>query len=641
MAAAFTVMVVGGIVTLRSIPVADAVTAPKVFEINTNSAAADANRGDGVCSVGPNKECSLRAAIEEGNEISDLSIPVEIRVAPSFTGKVTVPALTTAHMATASPVNGEASAFFHIKRKMTIDLDHRLAVYPEADSPSATGFWVDAPGVKLLNFSDVYSNETTYVFSPNSDGSILEGGASVQVQNHFSERMAAVLSGADGITIRNYKVGRLYGARHQGAISVLRANGDNTPVVSNLTISGLIVDNSPRIPAVGRGDCSAQDGSTCSVQAFGVNDRVNINKLVIDGSKFTTFPSTRLVIDMELAGDVNDLAITNNEIKAVATSPSYTQAAVVLPLDRRMTGNNRIAGNTFDNGSGLQQGGAIFWNGMETSNLPAPAGSNLFIEDNHFNGYQAQTILMYETGTVTIRRNTFGTSTGSRPNTLAEETVEGSGTGSSAMVMNYGLLANRKVGTWYPTKAVIDDSCLNLLVDLEKPGNGVPQPNPPVSVDVYYTKERTAEVLLGTVTNLTGKATVTMPLPPEPGFIRVQTQGPSSRAPSQFESSQFSRAVQVEDPKRCGWPQIQLRAWQDVDPSKTDHNSIIATATEVPSGGPVDPSKELWFTYTVANNGYFSFTGVEVKDSLAKNSLVCKIPSLSPGASAGCSRRQH
>ncbi|MDR0365753.1 MAG: DUF11 domain-containing protein, partial [Bifidobacteriaceae bacterium] len=60
-----------------------------------------------------------------------------------------------------------------------------------------------------------------------------------------------------------------------------------------------------------------------------------------------------------------------------------------------------------------------------------------------------------------------------------------------------------------------------------------------------------------------------------------------------------------------------------------------------PSGGPVDPSKELWFTYTVTNKGYFPFKKVKVKDTLTNNSLVCEIPSLLPGASAGCSRQQQ
>jgi CSLREA domain-containing protein len=610
---------------------------PPTFVVNKKTNEADAQTGDGLCGTWTGG-CTLRAAIQEANRTSGAKIVLDPTVftAAWTLGLTEASADFMAEGQAISPI--DRNAFFHIKAPMTIDLMGRMGLYPkDANSAHNTAaFWVDAANVKLEGLAWVYGTGTSVVFSPNSDGSSLKNGHTIAGLNGRTQNMVRVMPGADNITIDNFQMGRIDGSQ-PGMIRVA-AGSTSDPPVKNLTINRVTFDNTPG----STGDCNLSDASGCAGSAIVLAGGVQVEGLTITNSTFSYMPKDLNAIDLSAAGVCKNIKINGNTFTRIMSGTAPALATIHLPLKTRLDGQNYIQDNTFDNVGSTAQHFAIRWLGPYTSvATPAPA-SNLYIERNTFNGYQAQTILLDQAGAVTVRRNTFGTQSGSRPATQDEETVGGAtGTNASAMIMNYSATTNEKILTWYPTYAEVKDC--ELTVKVEPPASapaGSAIPNPPVDLDFYYTSGTTAETYFTTIEKVAEGGLLTLSkLPESDGYIRIQTQGAAS-ATGQPESSQFSRTVPLTGAKACyTTPQlkIELRAWQDVDGSAADYASIIEKATEIPDQGYAPFDGAIWFTYTVTNNAFVPANDVVVSDSF--NTEACVIPRIVRGQPQGCVER--
>ncbi|MDR3361179.1 MAG: hypothetical protein LBO20_11200 [Bifidobacteriaceae bacterium] len=633
---------------------AQAASEPKVFHINSNAPAAgstgstavpsDTNPGDGVCQTKAG-DCSLRAAIEEANA-TPADTEVTVTVADGFSGEIVMPSSSSHYMTSDDPSEFDDYAYFRIRRTMTVDLANRLAMRPASDTLSAAGFWIDAPNVKLANLTNVFSNESTVVFSGNSDGSVLEGGTSIQSKNYFAERMALIRSGADNITIRNLTTGRLFGQAALGSAFHIDGDSNSSSVVRNLTISGVTVDNTP----ASSGGCSASSAGSCAVNGIVVADNMAVHGMVIERSTFKRFPANRHVMNFAEAASSSNWDIRDNTFTEISVGTSQlVDPAIQMTTDTRLTGTNFIRRNTFDNAGTSGQNSAIRWEGAETG-ANNTAASHVFIEDNYFDGYRGQTVVVWNSGTTTIRRNEFGPNTASQTNTANEETTsQGLLTTDSdhhAMVLNWDDTSNRHILTWYPKSASMNNC--QLTVDVAKHANvaNSGQPNTPLTLDFYWTAGRTAEKYLGSVEGVaadgaTTARVVTPELPPvNSGYLRIQTHGATSNG--QPESSQYSRVVAVPDLGTCDTNPavgIDLRAWTGVNPGEADYASIVGGGgREVPDGGRLPSGEPVYFTYTVTNTGNGTLSDVTVVDSQANP--VCVIAQLPRGKTAGCVRRQ-
>jgi hypothetical protein len=625
LAAVLGVSILGLTGTSAETPSASAADTRLTLSVNSaETGGTDAKPGDGICATATGT-CSMRAAVEEANATS-AAIDVLINVAPGFTGTITAPSSNANLMTTTSPTPLDATgAFFWIKRTMTIDLDNRLHV-SAGTAHNYTAFWVDAPNVKLLNFTDIYSSQSVIIFSGNSSGSMLDGGSNLQSANDAANRTVGIVGGANNITIQNYTIGRMNNGGTQDAGITISAANKNGAAISNLTISNVTFDNTPNSV----GGCDGTHGGGCASHGITITGDIAVNGMTVSNCTFRYFPSGNMPIRGTGAVASSNWDIHDNTFVDVNAGTSASNATILLPgVD--LSGTNYIRNNVFDNttkSTSTGQNYAISWDGTQGAN--STTASNLFIQDNFFNGYGGSSIYLTKTGTVTVRRNTFGTASASQSTTTSEETAT-----SSAMLTNYANSANRKILTWYPTSATVGNCALQVTVAAPTSGN---IPSKPVTLDFYYTTKQTAEVYLGSIEGVTSAGTYTVPVPnPAAGYIRIQTQGTGSGQP---ESSQYSRTVAVGAPTVCvSDMKITMRAWANVPQGVTTHDAIIASsATEIPTGSFLTTGDLVWFTYTVTNTGTTTLNNVVVRDS--HQAQVCVIATMSAGQTAGCARQE-
>jgi adhesin/invasin len=659
--------IASGLPPLFESPHAQGATEPVEFLVDTIEAGTpDADTTDGECATADGL-CSLRAAIEQANAVPE-GPEVRVGVAADLTGVIEMPdgddtyaaALMTTDPAAAL---NDAGAYFRITRTMTVDLGHRVGTVASGNKHPVAAFWVDAPNVHLKGLANVFSNQSSVVFGPTADGSVLEDSQLVNSANNYPRALIRVRPGADDITIRHSTLGRspLDTTKYGGMIRLTTVNDptDTTSPIDNLTIEDVTFDNSP--PEGVAAGCSASDGRGCSDHGIDTFGAPKLNNLVIKGSTFNHFPTGRQAIDLSDIDPSSSFTIEDNVFTKITTGTGLADATIHLNLDRNVAGPNHISRNVFDNRGTSGQYYAIRWQGAVTQdpvghNGATPIGnttrSNTFIEDNHFDGYKGATIMLRRTGTLTVRHNTFGTETASQDTTSYEEAVGLTlGGGSSAvMFMNYDNTSNRRILGWYPESTRINGDC---ELEVEVKAGGISgsdygkyyYPIWNVTLDFYYTKSKTAEVYLGSVENLSAPGVVTVPdIPPGAGFIRVQTHGIGANgeypntSPDYPESSQYSRTKSVADPAGCKAPDMTLdvRAWTDVD-TTTSHDSVIATGQEIPDGGRVAADQPVWLTYTVENTGRPTLRQVVVRD--AEDNPICLIREIWRGQTAGCSRR--
>jgi hypothetical protein len=635
----------------------------------------DADLDDLKCATSQGR-CSLRAAIEQANAIPDGAGTVRIGVADGVTGTIDMAGGTeeirnsdymVPGLAPVSPA--DTQAYFHITRTMTIDLGNLVHV-AALSLGAAAAFWVDAPDVQLLRFTDIYSNETSIVFGPNSDGSVLEGGESVQPRDYMPVTGIRVRPGADNITIRDYSMGLFpfYQGDHHGMILITAKNDpgpDPSAPVRNLTISNVVFDNTPAVP--GSTACNATTAAGCDAEPIRMGGGIQVEGMVIENCVFTDMPVGRQALDFGDAGPGRDWDIRDNVFTRIGGGQTEELASIHLPYGKALGGVNYIRRNVMDNRGApdfpvannkrSSQFFAIRWFGpYSTANNTS--ASNLFIEDNYFNNYRAQTILLERTGAVTVRRNTFGTNSLVQGG-ITEETVGGAqGYDTATMLMNYNSTANRRILTWYPEaiSAPVYAQC-KLEVSV-RPRDELPvDPKAttpelvallkynfapaPVTLDFYWTAGYEAEVYLGSVANVSQAGTVTVPdIPPGAGKIRLQTQ--SAPVSGQPESSQFSRMLAVTaPPAECLTPamSLELRAWSDLgDGASYSYEDFVGnpSAAEIEPGAYIPDDESIWMTYTVTNEGASRLRQIVVRDTT--DDPVCVIPVIWSGETAGCSK---
>jgi uncharacterized repeat protein (TIGR01451 family) len=624
----------------------------------------DADTDDERCE-NTNGECTLLAAIEQGNAM-DAAVAVSIEVSSVIDGgsSSTVEAPATSADWEGSrgvgyvPNNEDKGAYYRITRSMTIDLDNRLHLAPKSNSSSATGFWVEAAGVHLRRFTDIFASGTSITFSPRSSDSSLIGGETVQFANDYSDRFVMIMAGAANITIKDYKVGRMKSTAVNGYGTMIgfgRSSADPNSPVTNTVISSVTFDNAPE----GSGRCTASDGTGCNTHGVAFFDAVKIEGLAVTDSAFNNFKVPAFYGWTGNQPTIADLDLRDNTFTdiQVGSQAQAQKAAVTLPHGQKFGGLNYIRGNKFLNNPNLNQGTAIYWFGPGSGTVD----SNLYIEDNQFDGYVLQTIHLENANNVTVRRNTFGA------NTLAglavwpnwpdkvisqfEEFV--TGVTDRAMLAQVGT--NGRPRPWYP--AAVEPSACGLKVRVDSNNYQVSGSEPvvPVAIDFYWTKGSTAspasaafpagqaEVYLGTVENVqTSGSVIAVPgqLPGD-GYVRIQTQGSGNSATGgQPQSTQYSRMLAVKAGAQC-MPEMELNldAWMDVPAGATTYGDIFGQSTELLSASQVPLGADVWFTYTVRNTGDVPLTGVKVQDTLG--GYVCVITEEIPvDGSAGCVRHQ-
>lgn len=513
--------------------------------------------GDGVCQTAAGT-CTLRAAIEEANALGATN-EVAIGVADNLqdtdgslksSGVIVATTSASTWMATSSVSgrsNWDSGAYYRLTAPMIVDLDHRIGLKAGGSgTPYAVGFHIDSADVTLRNFTDVFTNSIAIFAGANAKRAVIENGHAVQTRSNWTRRYLLVQPGADNVTFRNFTLGRFYNQAESsstaatGAMAavVLDSRG-GTQSIQNLTIDNVVFDNT-----AAAGSCSATDsasnGMTCNSNGIAALNDVRTNGLRIINSTFRGF-SGRYPMSFYYANLMNRTEIAGNLLEGNSVGTLRADALIRMPYNVHLTDFFRVHHNVF-NGSGTQ-GVAICYNGVSTT-ASNPIASNIFIEDNVFDGFTTATVAFLDGGAVTVTRNTFGTQSASQARgsdfAAAEETVSWSTTGK--MLMTNDNTSNRKIRTWYPSSIQLVDCQATIQISSTSSG-----PVGPVKVDVYWTADRTAEVYLGssawtatsaTSTSLTGVAI------PRGGYIRVQTLYQPSGA-AQPLTSQFSRVLAV------------------------------------------------------------------------------------------------
>ncbi|MDR2564961.1 MAG: right-handed parallel beta-helix repeat-containing protein [Bifidobacteriaceae bacterium] len=355
--------------------------------------------------------CSLRKAIELGNAAGD-GVEVRIEVANNITDAwVTAPTAELSWMTTSPPTGVDIGAYYHIKRTMTIDLGNRLHVQA-GNTLSGTAFWVDAPGVQLLNFTNVFSGATAIVFSPKSDGSVLEGGSSIQKANNRCKRFALIMAGADNVTIRNYKIGRIdkETASYDGAISISKISWQSEKVINNLTISGVTIDDTPDGSSTA---CSDSGAGGCATRGITFSQGIIVNGLTIQDTYFVNSGKQAIHV---YNSDLTGVALDNVHFIGTKDDAWYAYSSPISGLTVKNSEFADLAGDALSLYGSSVSGLVMRCNTF--SNLKAsgihPRGSSVVtaptIRHNAFSGVAGAAVLMDGIATVSnldFRHNRF------------------------------------------------------------------------------------------------------------------------------------------------------------------------------------------------------------------------------------------
>lgn len=542
-----------------------------IDSFDVSRTAADAKVGDGVCATAAGT-CTMRAALEESNALNLPPGAVLITVADGFTGNIDPVGPNFQYMQTSSVSNQDGSAHFVVTAPVTVDLKNQVTVEASRDAGSAL-FHVNGPDITFFNMTQALSGESSFVMGPNSKRVTIDGGSSVTQKHYGSERFVVFREGAKNITVKNYRLQGFYDSGTATGLFYVNAQR-NTP------IENIVIDNVQVTYTTG-GSCNSGDGSGCRTSLLQFLPR-NPN-VVVDGFTFTNSFVSNLTNQVAFpfttgTGTSNNVSLSNLNISdnrfinVQGLGSAWNQAFIALPYGK-IGGENAITGNQIVRANS-GQGFAVAWRGNTTSG----SAGNLRIAQNYFNGYSNNSIYLQHTGNVTVEQNTFGERSASqrRPATT-EETRDG----SSLLLDNQGN-SNGRVNTWYPSKdaAVLTTEAPAGSVQVESPlpaevpacvatldvaaPTNLPAPAAKVDLDLYWTQDRTAEIYLGRVSEITGasaKLLLDLPVGPQEfpstvvgetdqativdadtgiasGYVRLQTIASDSG-----QSSQYSRLV--------------------------------------------------------------------------------------------------
>ena len=549
-------------------PGAQAVTHTFVINsLDATTTAKDVNVGDGVCTTAAGT-CTMQAALQETNALNLPAGAALITVATGFTGNIN-PLLASRMDATAVS-NFDSGAHFLVTAPVTIDLKNQVTMETLLDSAPAM-FHVNGPSINFLNMDNVLSGETSFVMGPKANGVVIDGGTTLTQRSYAPERFVIYREGAKNITVQNYRLQGFYPGQALFYFNQLAS----TPV------ENVVIDNVKVTYTVG-GNCNALDGSGCRTDVVGFYQRganANLNGFTFTNSFVSNitsnavFPFTTGAAAVYSA-NVSNITISNNQFINMQGSggAGVHNALIALPYGP-IGGTNVIENNQVTRASS-GQAYAVSWAG----NTASGSAGKLRISNNYFNGYSGTSIYLHNTGDVLVEKNTFGAGSASqaRP-AVAEETRDG----VSTLVDNY-VNANNRINTWYPSAdaAVLTTDvpvgaqqvesplaadvpvCVATL-DVKYPATG-PFPSEKVDLDLYWTQDRTAEIYLGRVEQVSGSAAkLVLDLPvgaqkfpstvvgefdtativdaatgKAGGYVRMQTIGNSGT-----QSSQFSRTV--------------------------------------------------------------------------------------------------
>ncbi|MBL3699145.1 right-handed parallel beta-helix repeat-containing protein [Leucobacter luti] len=538
-----------------------------VNSLDATTAAKDINVGDGVCATAAGT-CTMQAALQETNALNLPAGAALITVEPGFTGNINP--VVASRMDTTAVSNFDSGAHYLVTAPVTIDLKNQVTMETLLDSAPAM-FHVNGPSINFLNMDNVLSGETSYVMGPKADGVVIDGGTSLTQRSYGPERFVIYRDGAKNITVQNYRLQGFYPGQALFYFNQL----SSTPV------QNVVIDNVQVTYTVG-GYCNASDGSGCRTDLIGFYQRgANVN---LDGFTFTnsfvsnitsnaTFPFTTAAA-AGYSVKASNINISNNQFINMQGSggSGVHNAFIALPYGP-MGGTNVIENNKVTRATSGHSY-AVSWAGNTTSG----SAGDLRISNNYFNGYSGTSIYLNNTGDVLVEKNTFGARSASqaRP-AVAEETRDG----TSTLVDNAGT-ANGRVNTWYPSAdaAVLTEDvpagaqqvesplaedipvCVATL-DVKYPTAG-PYPSATVDLDLYWTQDRTAEIYLGRVEQVSGtdaKLVLDLPVGAQKfpstvvdefdeativdaatgkagGYLRLQTIGNAGT-----QSSQYSRTV--------------------------------------------------------------------------------------------------
>lgn len=550
-----------------------------VFQINSLLfvGAADANPGNGICATAGGV-CTLRAALEEANALGGNAL---ITVADGTSGTI-VSNCTAANWMESATVGDSTVGAYYAIRQPNITLDLLSRIYMQTTDCNVAALYVNGANAVVQNITSFYSGSTIMQVGGSGAGATFTNMDLGAGNDYFPERGVVLNTGANNVTVQNSRFSGQYNAvLYSGWITT-----NTGATVSNLRVTGNTFTNDTGTGTV----CSTTSAKGCRSVGITAAPGTTLTGLRIDNNVFTNFNTNagvylyRTPIRFQDSGAItlSNVDIEGNQFTGQATSQCDACATITMPLDRSLGGTNYIRNNTFVAGTGTYASGtAIYWNSNRADN----SDSRLTITNNSFDGFGTAnfpTVRLFETGTVTVERNTFG------PASLASAVTgltadEGT---SNVLFNNYSILSNRKIGTWYPTAAtVLNDGTCQATVTVTPPvSTTYDKPTLPARVDVYFNSSASgsllqgAEVLLGsiTVTTATPQTFTFAYNDSAGGNVRVQTQGSNPWGGTQSPSSQYSRVLAI--PQGVCGPQITVnQAADQADP--TSQRAVRFTVT--------------------------------------------------------------
>ena len=560
-----------GVVASIVVPNVMAQGAAITLEVNsTEWGGPDASPGDGFCrTANNNTTCTLMAAIMEANarpatDTVTIGVVDTIPVGTAMTGgdptgndssllllgQPEDRMLPTLASSPTAGIDGRG-AMFNITRPMVIDIEGRLqldasgifgmtALLLATPIDGVAVFYVNSPGVQILNAPQVLGSGSSFVFAPGTaaagDPVIVDGRDQSVITSRWDrpDRFAVFRAGAANITVRDYNVKGFSESKQYGAIFGFLGTPTAGAQIANVTIDDVDVEQNA-YAAPGATGCNSSGGANCQgnlTNFWGNNDgtfgdprqTVSLKNLTFKNMTVSNYgvapdmfrfdgragvwPGSTNGAD---AVTLDTLTIVDNKFdnNRGFTDAGGIGAFIVLPEGTgKLLGTTRIARNRFSrptDGTTSATGTTrtiLYEGGQGSSGTGAAyredstAASGIFIENNFFTGYPSDSITLYQTGVATVRGNTFNaTASQTTPADLSAEEL----TDAASLVNNISgttkLSANQNIATWYPTGTATPASATGTaLTATRDPAVAPLSPTATQTCVAQFTVQRGAEV---------------------------------------------------------------------------------------------------------------------------------------------------
>ena len=595
--------------------------------------------------------CSLGAALTYANNTANGIAMVTLATDFAAAGGGTITPVNTASMfMSTAAVNSLASAnnaLYMITAALTVDLQNKLGI-GTIGALTFTTIYINADGASLLNASNILSARTSIVVSSTSRNITIDGGTTLPSNNTLTQQFLEIQNGAQNVTFRNYTVGNLNTGNQRDCVAAVcfaPKSSTSTVAAQENAAQNILIDNVTFTATVATANNSIAFDAYAKVSGLEVTNsqftnlkRSNEQPPVMGNSYDWNTPSA----GVQIAGlNFHGNTVTNG---STCTASDYVTCSFIYFQQVTFTGGNYVQNNSFVNDPALRLPHAVVarGSGPSTGDNSAATPSNLYIQDNYFDGFTYAAVWNYRSGLVTVTRNTMGPNTYSNPTTQTEETAGWYGTGTGygeaysmfAATIRSGTTAPAfSINTWYPTSATMvwQDGQCQAQVALAQPTKATAAPignipATPVTIDLYWTATTKAEKYLGSQSGLTDSP-VSIPIPASflnpdgtvpTGYFRVQTQ---SEAYGQLQSSQYSRTIATPT-GQCVPVDFSVEKKAYSDPART---------VPIPVGTILPMGTTVYFTYVLINQSAVGTTVVgQVLDSDKGDVPVCQNVTLSP-----------